>query len=55
MMKIKNAKLKIFAIIAALVAETALVSCKKAQNFSEHKLSNGLTVFTAENHAVQLV
>ena len=54
-MKIKNAKLKIFAIIAALVAETALVSCKKAQNFSEHKLSNGLTVFTAENHAVPLV
>ena len=54
-MKIKNAKLKIFAIIAALVAEAALVSCKKAQNFSEHKLSNGLTVFTAENHAVPLV
>ncbi|MBQ4024852.1 MAG: insulinase family protein, partial [Treponema sp.] len=55
MMKIKNAKLKIFAIIAALVAEAALVSCKKVQNFSEHKLSNGLTVFTAENHAVPLV
>ncbi|MBQ1591676.1 MAG: insulinase family protein, partial [Treponema sp.] len=55
MMKIKNVKLKIFALIASLATAASFLSCKKAAHYSEHTLSNGLTVFTSENHAVPLV